>query len=129
MGTCEYETSVSDDSMRQEILSDARELVNGRPRVDVIDENTSQRDTAPFFFPVGFGVLMVAHLFTMLLMMGLLPLYIILAIKNDRLDQTMRIVWVVLACTVGVFANIVYWYLYIWRRPSVSNAPPTAAAL
>lgn len=127
IGTCEYETWVSDDSTRQEIVSDARELVNGKPRVDVIDENTSTRDRAPFFFPLGFGVLMVFHLLTMLLMMGLLPLYIVLAIKNERLDQTMRIVWVVLTCTVGMFANIVYWYLYIWRKPLEATGSPTAS--
>jgi len=128
IGACEYETSVSDESTRREILSDARELVNGKPRVEVIDENTSQPESAPFFFPLGFGVLIAAHLFTMLVMMGLLPFYIILAVKNERLDQTMRIVWVVLACTIGIFADIVYWYLYIWRKPPVGDTPPSVAA-
>lgn len=128
IGACEYETSVSDDSTRREILGDARELVNGKPRVEVIDENTSQRESAPFFFPLGFVALMAAHLFTMLLMMGLMPFYIIMAVKNERLDQTMRIVWVVLACTVGMFANIVYWYLYVWRKPPVGDTPPSVAA-
>ncbi|HEY3103212.1 MAG TPA: hypothetical protein VGJ69_06445 [Pyrinomonadaceae bacterium] len=127
-GTCEYETWVSEDSTRQQILSDARETVDGRPRVESIDENTGQRDTAPFFVPLGFGVLMIFHLLTMLLIMGLMPFYIILAVKNDRLDQTMRIVWVVLACTVGMFANIVYWYLYIWRKPPAGNVSPAATA-
>lgn len=128
IGTCEYEASVTDEATRQEILKDARELVNGRPRVEKVNEETSQPAAAPLFIPVGFGLLMGVHLLTMLLMMGLLPLYIILAVKNDRLDQTMRIVWVVLACTVGMFANIVYWYLYIWRRPPASADNPPAAA-
>jgi hypothetical protein len=97
-------------------VNDARELVEGRPRVDVIDENTSEPE-APFLAPLGFGVLMIAHMLTIFLTMALMPFYIILAVKNDRLEQTMRIVWVVLACTVGMFANIVYWYLYIWRLP------------
>jgi len=128
IGTCEYETFVTDDSTRREIISDAREVVNGKPRVDVIDENTSQRESVPFFVPLGFGVLMAAHMLTMLIMMGLTPFYIILAVKNERLDQTMRIVWVVLACTMGMFSNIVYWYLYIWRKPIAASTPPPGSA-
>jgi hypothetical protein len=124
IGTCEYETSVSEDSTRQQIISDAREIVNGQPRVEVIGENTSEPDEPPFFVPLGFGMFMLVHLLTMLLMMGLMPLYIILAIKNEGLDQTMRIVWVVLACTIGMFANIVYWYLHIWRKSPKTRVPP-----
>jgi hypothetical protein len=126
-GSCTYETRVTDETTRRAIVNEAKELVDGRPRVEVIDENTSQSD-APLFVPIGFGVLMIAHLATMLLIMGLMPLYIVLAVKNERLDQTMRIVWVVLACTVGMFANIVYWYQHIWRRPAGSGTgatPPT----
>lgn len=128
IGTCEYETSVSEDSTREQLISDAREIVNGQPRVEVIDENTSEPDEPPIFVPLGFGMLMVAHLLTMLMMMGLMPLYIILAVKNERLDQTMRIVWVVLACTVGMFADVVYWYLHIWRAAPKSGVPPGMAA-
>jgi len=124
IGTREYETSVSEDSTRQQIISDAREIVNGQPRVEVIGENTSEPDEPPFFVPLGFGMFMLVHLLTMLLMMGLMPLYIILAIKNEGLDQTMRIVWVVLACTIGMFANIVYWYLHIWRKSPKTRVPP-----
>ena len=57
-----------------------------------------------------------AHMLTILLMMALLPVYIILAVKDERHDQTMRIVWVVLFCTVNMFAMPVYWYLYVWRK-------------
>jgi hypothetical protein len=126
IGTCSYQVTVIDSTTRQEILNDAREVVNGHQRVEKIDEESSQPTDAPLFVPIGFGVLMVAHLSTMLLMMGLLPLYIILAVKNDGLDQTMRIVWVVLACTVGMFANPVYWYLNVWRTPpgNSSATPP-----
>jgi uncharacterized membrane protein YqjE len=127
IGTCQYEISVSEDSTRQQIISDAREIVNGQPRVEVIDENVSQPDEPPFFVPLGFGMLMLTHLLTMLLMMGLMPLYIILAVKNERLDQTMRIVWVILACTVGMFADVVYWYLHIWRESPKTGVPPGIA--
>ena len=123
-GSCTYETRVTDETTRRAIVNEARELVDGRPRVEVINEKTSQPDE-PFFLPIGFGLLMIAHMATMFLIMGLMPLYIILAVKNERLDQTMRIVWVVLACTVGMFANIVYWYLYIWRRPQENESSRT----
>ena len=122
-GTCTYVTTVREDSTRQEILTGAREIVDGRPRVEVINENTSE-PAAPFFVPIGFGAVMLVHMLTIFLTMALMPFYIILAIKNERLDQTMRIVWVVLACTVGMFANPVYWYLYIWRTP---KPPPNVS--
>ena len=117
VGTCSYRVTVLDNDTRQELLNDAKEVVNGHPRVEKIDDQSSEPEAGPIFIPIGFGVLMIAHLSTMLLMMGLMPLYIILAVKNEQLDQTMRIVWVVLACTMGMFSNIVYWYLYIWRKP------------
>ena len=129
-GSCTYQTSVSDETTRRAIVTEARELVNGNPRVEEIYEN-SERDE-PFFVPIGFGLLMIAHMATMFLIMGLMPLYIVLAVKNERLDQTMRIVWVVLACTVGMFANMVYWYQHIWRRPTgngTGTTPPTPAPL
>jgi hypothetical protein len=60
---------------------------------------------------------------------GLMPLYIILAVKNESLDQTMRIVWIVLFATMGVAVNPVYWYLYVWRQPPAAsvtdNVTPT----
>jgi hypothetical protein len=123
IGTCTYLTTVGEDTTRQEILTGAREIVDGRQRVEVIDENASE-PAPPFFAPLGFGALMLAHMLTIFLTMALMPFYIILAVKNERLDETMRIVWVILACTVGMFANPVYWYLYIWRTP---KPPPTAS--
>jgi hypothetical protein len=54
--------------------------------------------------------------------MGLIPFYIVLVVKSDRLDETMRIVWVVLICMLGMFAMPVYWYLYVWR-----NGPPAGS--
>ena len=59
--------------------------------------------------------------------MGLMPLYIILVVKSGRLDETMRIIWVVLICMLGFFAMPVFWYLYIWREPAASLARANAA--
>jgi hypothetical protein len=119
-----FETSVDNESTREEIMRQARELdSNQRPRVQKVEENTSEPEVNPFF-PIGFAAFFALHMFTILLSFALMPLYIILAVKNERLDQNMRIVWVVLTCTVGYFANPVYWYLHVWRTPPAS--PPSA---
>jgi hypothetical protein len=121
VGNCEYKTSVTNGSTRAEILREARELdATGQPRVARVEEETSQ-PVSPML-PIGFVALFAAHMLTILLIMGLMPLYIILAVKSDRFDQTTRIIWVVLLCMLGMLAMAVYWYLYIWREPPVSLA-------
>ena len=109
-GNCEFDISVSNRSTREQILNDAREIVNGHPRVEIV--------------PIGMIILFSAHIVTVFLIMGLMPLYIILAVKSDRLDQSARIIWVVLMCMLGMFAMPVYWYLYIWR-----GAPPNTGTI
>ena len=115
IGDCQFDVGIENQVSRQNILDDARQVVSGHVRVEEIKEEAEA--APPFAFPLGFGLLMVAHLGTMFLIMALMPLYIIFAVKNEGLDQTMRIVWVVLACTFGMLANPVYWYLYVWRSP------------
>ena len=116
----EYHTYVASESTKEEIIKEAREQdANGRPRVDRIEEKNNELHST--LFGIGFVGLFAALLITMLLMMGLMPLYIILVVKSDRLDQTMRIVWVVLICMLGIFAMPVYWYLHVWR-----NEPPSS---
>jgi hypothetical protein len=131
-GKCEYHIYVSNESTREEILRETRELdANGVPRVAKIEENTSERPPAPAvsaIFSFGFFGFFVLHLLTILLTVLLMPFYIILAVKNERLDQTMRIIWVVLLCTLGLLANPVYWFLYVWRKPG-SNEPLKGAGL
>jgi hypothetical protein len=125
VGNREYHTQVSNESSRAEILRQAREIgANGQPHVIKIEEE-SARPPSPAL-PFGVFMLFGAHMLTMVLIMLLMPLYIILAVKNDRLDQTTKIVWVVLTCTVGIFADPVYWYLYIWRAAPVQPAAATA---
>jgi hypothetical protein len=116
----EYHTDVSNETTRSEVLMKAQERdTNGEPRVARIEEENEDR-SAPPGFPAAFAALFVAHLVTIFLIMGLMTLYIVLAVKNERLDQTMRIIWVVLFCMVGLFAMPVYWFMYIWRKPRVS---------
>lgn len=125
VGNCEFHVSVNNESTRQTILAHARENVDGHPRVEKIEE-TAQSEV-PIAFPVGFIALFCAHILTIFLIMGLMPLYIILAVKDERHDQTMRIVWVILLCMMGWFAMPVYWYLYVWRnsKPSQLAQNPT----
>ena len=127
---CEYRVFTSNESSRERILRDAREMVNGRPRVEKIEENTSE-PKVPMAFPAGIMLLFGAHFLTIILMMCLMPLYIILAVKDERHDQTMRIIWVVLMCMVGMFAMPIYWFLYVWRERGPGSgavaAPPSFA--
>jgi hypothetical protein len=124
-GDCKYTTRVVDDSVRGELLTDANEVVDGHTRVDLVTKEANESPVPPpiaIGTGLGFMVLMVVHLGTILLMIALMPFYIVLAVNNPRLEQTMRIVWVVLLCTVGLIANPVYWYLYVWRKPKPSSA-------
>lgn len=121
---CEYHTSVSNPSTRAEIIKQARVLdQNGTPRVPRIDEETSQ-PRVNALFPIGVIALFALHFITVWLMLGLLVLYVVLAVKRDQFDQTTRIIWIILMCMMGTFAMPVYWYLYIWRNQAVVASVP-----
>jgi hypothetical protein len=111
-----FSTYVSNEQTKVEIITQARTLDDrGRVRVERIEEEPEE--PPPAIFPIGFIGLFAVHGFTILLMMGLMVFYIVHIVRSDRLDQTNRIIWIVLACTVGMFSNPVYWYMYIWRDP------------
>jgi ATP-dependent Zn protease len=130
IGDCGFTVSVSNKSTRDEILDEAREVVNGKPRVEKIEEESAENAEESPFIIAGFVALFALHMLSMLLMLALMPIYIILAVKNGSLDQTMRIVWVVLFCTMGMVVNPVYWYLYIWKkRPGLPPANPIAPSV
>jgi hypothetical protein len=123
IGNCEFRASVSNQATRDRILRTARELnPDGSPRVAKVQEDSSEPAVSPIF-PIGIVILFSAHMLTILLMMALMPVYMILAVKDERHDQTMRIIWVVLFCTVNMFAMPVYWYLYVWRKAGPVEAP------
>lgn len=116
----EYHTYVSSETTRGELLMKAQERdANGQQRVAKIEEE-GEDQSAPAGFPAAIIALFATHIFTIFLIMGLMALYIILAVKNDGLDQTMRIIWVVLFSMFGLFAMPVYWFLYIRRKPPLS---------
>ena len=47
-------------------------------------------------FGGGFVVLILVHMFTIFLTIGLTVFYIVHAVKNAKLDSNMRIIWIVL---------------------------------
>ena len=117
----EYTVQVGNDRAKAEIIRQAREIDSGgKQRVDKIEEEP--RRTTPI--PIGFIVLFVVHMFTILLILALMAFYIIQVVRTDRLDQTMKIIWTILICMVAMVAMPVYWYLYIWREPA--KAAPAA---
>jgi hypothetical protein len=123
-----FETYVSNESTREEIIRQAQQLDSDhRPRVERIDENTSRSSARERLIPIGFLLFFLIHILTILLMFALMPLYIILALQDQRHDQTTRIIWIVLFATIGILANPVYWYLYIWRKPKVAVEPLSTA--
>jgi len=126
-GTCEYRTWVPDEYTRKEIQRKARELdANGSPLVPQI----TQEEAPPVspFAVVGFVAAFAVHMLTIVLLLGLITVYIVLAIKNQQLDQTMKIMWVVGLCMLTMIAMPVYWYMYVWRKPPPARAgtPPQA---
>ena len=115
-----FYTYVTNKSTRDELIGQARAPgANGLTRVAKVEENNSQSEEN-FALPFAFLVLMCLHMMTILLLFLMMPVYIILPLKNERLDQNMRIVWVILACTIGVFSDVVYWYLHVWRTAPAS---------
>src|SRR4030095_261872 len=52
LGNCQYRVSVSNESSREVIMKDAREIVDGRPRVEKIEEDPSESEVSPAF-PAG----------------------------------------------------------------------------
>ena len=127
IGDCQFTVTVTNRSTRDEIVSKAREVVNGQPRVARIEDRSTEDEKVPAFVPFGFFGLFAVHMISIGVMMALLPLYIVLAVKNKGLDETMKIVWVVLLATLGILVNPVYWYLYVWKnRPASTQVAPSS---
>jgi hypothetical protein len=77
---------------------------------------------ASIFFPVGFMAIFVLHMLTIMGTLALTVFYIIRVIKTERLDQNMKIMWMLLLFFMGMLAQPVFWYLHIWRdAPDLSK--------
>lgn len=57
----------------------------------------------------------------MLLSFALTAVYVTHAVKNPRLSQEMRLVWIVILFFGNMFAFPVYWWLYL---RSSADVPP-----
>lgn len=131
-GNCKYQTWIREDSTRKELLAEANEEVDGHPRVDLITYEKEPQLPVPIALGtgVGFLALTIIHFATILVMIALMPFYIVLAVKNEQMDSNMRLVWIILLCMIGLFANPAYWYLHVWKKPkrrddSVNTISPT----
>ena len=70
--------------------------------------------------PTDFFILFGLHLFTMLLMIGLLIFYITNVFRNDMVTKDKKILWVVLLIFGNMIAMPIYWYIYIWKEPEIN---------
>ncbi len=79
-------------------------------------DDSASRDASSMFL-----VIFPLHILTMLVMFALIAIYVILAAKNPQLDDTTRIIWVIMLAMFAVFAAPVYWWVYVRKAPP---APP-----
>jgi hypothetical protein len=77
--------------------------------------------------PFGFMAFFALHLLTIADITALKIYYIIHAVKNQQLDQNMRIMWILLFVFATLIAEPIFWYLYIWREPKAVNPPQLSA--
>lgn len=125
--TCTYTVFVPQESLRQEILRIAREVdANGVPRVSSVSEEAGP-NVSPYAV-AGFAAVFVVHMLTIILVLGLIAIYVVLAVKNETLDQTKKIIWLVALALFTLISMPVYWYLYVWRKPPAANGPNESKA-
>jgi hypothetical protein len=81
-----------------------------------------ENSPASILFPIGFMGFFVLHMLTIMGTLALTVFYIIRVFKTEQLDQNMKIMWMLLLFFMGMFAQPVFWYLYIWRdAPELSK--------
>jgi hypothetical protein len=81
-----------------------------------------ENSPASIFFPVGFMAIFALHMLTVMGTLALTVFYIIRVFKTEQLDQNMKIMWMLLLFFMGMLAQPVFWYLYIWRdAPDLSR--------
>lgn len=84
-------------------------------------------------FGGAFAILIVVHILTIFLSLGLTIFHIIHAVKNTKLDSNKRIMWILLFFFAGIITEPIYWYLEIWsEKPDGAFAgqinPPSASS-
>ncbi|MCA1840013.1 MAG: hypothetical protein LC723_06750 [Actinobacteria bacterium] len=76
-------------------------------------------------FPPSTGItaflaIFVVHVVTLLGAMALAIFYIIDMYRNDRVNDEMKVVWLVLLILLSLFTLPVYWYLHVKGSPETS---------
>ncbi|MBN2797978.1 MAG: hypothetical protein JXX28_02410 [Deltaproteobacteria bacterium] len=69
----------------------------------------------------GFSALLVLHIATMLLMLGLLGLYLAHVVKTPDIDSNTRLMWAMVMLLAGPVGQLLYYY----RVVRVDGAAPT----
>lgn len=59
--------------------------------------------------------MMAMHCLTIAGTLALMVVYVISVVNNPKLDQTLRIVWILLVLFFSMLALPPYWFLYVWR--------------
>jgi len=72
----------------------------------------------------GMLVLFAVHFFTIFLSLALTVFYIVHAVKHQRLDSNMRVVWIILFFFGGMITEPIYWYLEVWKEKGENNPVP-----
>jgi hypothetical protein len=74
--------------------------------------------------PAAFVGFLALHMLTIFGSFALTVFYIIRVFKTERLDQNLKIAWMLLLFFAGMLAQPVFWYLYIWRETPASQSQP-----
>ncbi|HEU4797095.1 MAG TPA: hypothetical protein VFT02_15785 [Pyrinomonadaceae bacterium] len=69
------------------------------------------------------------HLLTMVAILALTVFYIVNIFRNDRVDKDKKALWAIVIFMGNAIAMPIYWYLYIWKEPSLVGTPPAPGQL
>ena len=65
----------------------------------------------------GIILLMLVHMASIFLMLGVAGLLIAHVIKHPALDTNMKVLWALLLGFMGILAMPIYFWIYIWPQP------------
>lgn len=73
----------------------------------------SQAGAPPQGMPTLFLVILPLHILTMIEGLGLLVVYVLHALNNEKLDQNTRLLWAILLFVGQFIAMLIYFYQYV----------------
>ena len=71
-----------------------------------------------------FALIFGLHLLTMLIIMALTVFYIVDIFRNNRVSKDQKALWAIVIFLGNAIAMPIYWYLYLWKEPSVASSFP-----